>query len=135
MQLRLRPARAEDRKDVVALLEAEELEAHFEPNEFHVAEIDGRVVACARLKPLPDGSHELASVAVRETVRGTGVGARLVGAVLAAAPRDVHALALAPGFFERQGFRARDDVPALLREKADGLCASSGFVPMTFQKP
>lgn len=120
---------------VVALLESEGLEADFVAQEFTLLfDEAGRVVACARLKPLDDGSHELASVAVRADMRGRRVGERLVGQVLANEAGPVHAIALAPGFFERQGFVRVEETPAPLRQKMDGVCTSSGAVAMTWRR-
>lgn len=126
-----RIGRASDEAAVVALLESEELEPDFVAAEFFVLEEAGAVVACARLKPLGDASHELASVAVRADRRGAGFGRRVVLAALERAPGVVHALALEPAFFERLGFRRVESPPAPLLEKAAGLCAGSGFVPMS----
>ena len=121
----VRPARASDAAQVVALEQAAGVEVAFDPAEFHVAESDGRVVACARLRRFPDGTLEIASVAVDSALRGQGVGARLVQRTLEDADGPVHALALAPGFFLRLGFRAVPDVPAALREKLETTCADS----------
>lgn len=128
----LRPARDTDAAAVIRLLEDAKLEVAFAPPEFHVAERDGDIVACGRLKPLADGTLELASVAVREDLRGQRIGDALVRALLQRARAPVVALALAPGFFERVGLRRLDAVPDALREKADGFCASTGFVPMAW---
>ena len=130
--LAIRRARDGDAASVVRLLQAASLEVAFAPDEFLVAEQDGEVVACGRLKPLNDGTLELASVAVRDDLRGRRIGERLVRALLDAADRPVVALALAPAFFERVGLQRIADVPAALREKADGVCASSGYVPMAW---
>jgi len=129
----LRPAREGDRGDVLALLESEDLEADFAPGEFLVAEQARRIVACGRLKPLPGGAYELASVAVAPALRATGLGRTLVKELLAAAgDAEVYALALASGFFAKQGFVALDATPDALKEKAEGVCASRGFVPMRY---
>ena len=130
--LHVRPARDADAPAVVRLLEGAGLDAAFEPREFVVAESAGRVVASARLRPLADGTRELASVAVAKELRGQGVGARVVQAALAPATGTVFALALAPGFFERLGFQRLPETPEALRDKADGTCASSGFAPMAW---
>lgn len=126
----IRRARPEDAADVVKLLADAKLEVAFDPSEFRVARLGGRVIACARLKPLPDGTLELASVAVREDLRGKGIGEKLVRATLDVAKAPVVALAVAPGFFERLGLRRLDHVPVALRQKAEGMCSSSGAVPM-----
>jgi N-acetylglutamate synthase-like GNAT family acetyltransferase len=127
--LLLRPARDTDARAVVDLLAEAHLNAAFDPREFRVAEEDGRVVACARLRDL-GGAHELASVAVAPARRRLGVGERLVRETLRDARGPVFALALAPAFFERLGFRGLADVPEALRERAARECAKTTFVPM-----
>jgi len=138
MQATVRPARSADEPAVLALLRPEGLEAHFVVSEFQVAEDAGagRVVACGRLKRLPDGGLELASVAVAPDRRGQGAGDAVVRALLGQADGPVHALALAPGFFARHGFApiAVERLPASLQAKATGMCASSGFVAMAREK-
>lgn len=127
----IRDARLEDAPAVLALLRDAKLEAEFDAGEFVVAERGERIVGCARLKRLPGGDLELASVAVAPHLRGAGLGAALTRAALARADGGpVIALALAPGFFSRFGFEPLDDAPPALRAKADGFCRSSGFVPM-----
>lgn len=102
----------------------------FEAPQWAVAVRDEAVVACGRLRPLADGTHELAGVDVDPTLRGRGVGAALVRGLLAQAPGTVVALALAPAFFERLGFRRLAAVPPVLADKAAGACATQPFVPM-----
>lgn len=129
----VRKARASDAAPVLALLRSHTgLEADFDAAEFHVAE-DGRgVVACGRLRRHPDGAVELASVAVQAGLKGAGVGTRLVEAMLAPPQPVLFALALAPGFFARFGFAEvpRGRLPASVRAKAEGLCASQPYVAM-----
>jgi len=77
--------------------------------EFHVAEQDGEVVACAALRLLWRDLGEVRSLAVRPDAHGRGLGQRLVDAVVADAralglPRVV-ALTREVEFFERCGFR------------------------------
>lgn len=126
----LRRARASDERAVVDLLDAAGLDAGFAAPEFFVLEQGARIVATARLRPLAGGAYELASVAVAEDLRGEGLGSIVVREALSHAAGPVLALALAPGFFERHGFRRLAGVPRELEEKAEGICASTGFVPM-----
>lgn len=121
----VRDAQASDAGAVVALEQASGVEVAFDPSEFVVAQEDGRLVACARLRRFVDGTLEIASVAVEPALRGQGVGARLVRETLARADGPVHALALAPGFFLKLGFRAVPEAPPALREKLETTCASS----------
>ena len=129
----VRRARPSDAPAVLALLRSHPgLEVDFDAAEFHVAE-DGRgIVACGRLRRHPDGSVELASVAVQPSLKGTGVGTRLVESMLHGPQPELFALALAPGFFARFGFAevARGTMPASVRAKAEGLCASQPYVAM-----
>ena len=85
--------------------------------EFHVAEIEGEVVACAALRLLWDDLGEVRSLAVRPGHQGRGLGAQLVDAVLEDAralgvPRVI-ALTREVGFFERCGFMvaSRENLP------------------------
>ena len=47
-----------------------------------MAEIEGRPVGCCALLRLEDGGYELAKMAVDETVRGRGIGKRLMAAAI-----------------------------------------------------
>ncbi len=85
--------------------------------EFQVAERDGEVVACAALRLLWSDLGEVRSLAVRPDYHGRGLGAALVGRVVAEArqltiPRVI-ALTREVAFFERCGFRTetRDALP------------------------
>lgn len=126
----LRRARATDEREVTRLLEAAHLDAEFVADEAFVVEQGGRVVATARLRPVMGGAYELASVAVSEDLRKSGLGSAVVREALAQVAEPVFALALAPGFFERHGFRRLAETPPELKDKAEGICASTGFVPM-----
>jgi argininosuccinate lyase len=85
--------------------------------EFHVAEREGGIVACAALRLLWDDLGEVRSLAVRPDHHGNGLGARLVRRVLDDAralglPRVI-ALTREVEFFERCGFTtaSRDALP------------------------
>lgn len=133
--VRVRNARDTDAKAVVELLSSEHhLEIAFDPAEFVVAEIGNEIVGCGRLKGLSPDAYEIASVVVKETARRHRVGATTVRALLERAHGTVYALALAPEFFKAQGFRPIPNVPDLLIGKATSVCASSGFIPMAFQR-
>jgi argininosuccinate lyase / amino-acid N-acetyltransferase len=80
--------------------------------EFHVAERGGEIVGCAALRVLWEDLGEVRSLAVREDQHGTGLGQKLVAAVIADAraldlPRVI-ALTREVGFFERCGFTVGD---------------------------
>jgi len=76
--------------------------------EFHVAESQGRIVACAALRVLWEDLGEVRSLAVAPDHHGKGLGAELVARVVDDAraiglPRII-ALTRTVGFFERSGF-------------------------------
>lgn len=134
MQVLSRRAVPADEAGVLALLRQHDgLETGFAAAEFAVTVQDRRVLACGRLRRHADGALELASVAADRDHQGAGLASVLVRRLLADARGEpVYALALAPGFFARHGFRevAKESLPAPVRAKADGMCASKAFVPM-----
>ena len=101
------------------------------------ADLDcGQSLLSFHLKTLRDAAL-LRSAAVRADLRGTGVGAALVGALLdRARRRDVKTLVLltttAERWFPRFGFESitRDDVPEKLKvsEEFRGACPASAHV-------
>jgi N-acetylglutamate synthase-like GNAT family acetyltransferase len=129
----LRRAAPADEGAVLALLRSHQgLEVGFLASEFCLAVEGDEVLACGRLRRHVDGSLELASVATRAGLHGKGLGSSLVRCILGGVREPVYALALAPGFFERHGFHevAREGLPASVRAKAEGLCASQPYVAM-----
>lgn len=74
---------------------------------FLIAEDErGRFLGCGQLKLHKDGSEELASLYVEPTDRGRGIAAKLIGALLARARKDIWLTcrtALVP-FYNRYGF-------------------------------
>lgn len=129
----VRPARPADRAAVMALLSGYSgLEQAFEPTEFVVATDAGRIVACGRFRIHPDGAAEIASVAASKERHGSGLGTAVVQRLLGGRKGPVYALALAPGFFARHGFieTPRSALPASVRAKAEGMCASQPYVAM-----
>ena len=133
MPLLVRAARPADAPAVLALLgRYPGLEVAFDPSEFVVVAEGAAIVACGRLRHHGDGALELASVAAEPGRHGAGLGSAVVKALLAGVDGPVYALALAPGFFARHGFRevAKAGLPASVRAKADGLCASQPYAAM-----
>lgn len=126
----LRRARPGDADAARALLDEADVEAAFEADEFLVADGPDGLLGCVRLKPLPHGGHELASLAVAPDARGRGLGGRLVEEVLDHADGPVHALALAPDLLEDHGFVPADEVHPDLADKQAELCGERGAVPM-----
>jgi len=79
---------------------------------FLVAEHEGRVVGCGSLVELTSRLTELRSLAVLPDYRSTGLGRRLVEALVIAAREagydQLCALTLVEGFFNRLGFQTVD---------------------------
>jgi amino-acid N-acetyltransferase len=131
---RLRPARIEDVRGMLALIEPLEAEGTLvkrsrelleaEIGNFFVVEHDGAIVGCAALYPFPaDKSAEFACLAVAQEYRDEGYGERLLKACEERAKtlriRRVFALTTrAAHWFLEQGFRAAavDALPSRRRE-------------------
>jgi len=121
--LRIRPALVKDRRAVAGMISRFGLAPGFDQKEFRVAEHRGNVVGCARLRFLGD-AYELASLGVKESYHGRGVGTAIVRACTEAADENVFCLTEKRGFFGRLGFRevAQGSIPAELRKKLDRWC-------------
>ena len=85
--------------------------------DFKVAEAGGETVGCVALHIYWRDLAEIKSLAVREDLKGRGIGAALVRAAVAEAKRlglsRLFALTLEGGFFERLGFEqvSMDSLP------------------------
>jgi amino-acid N-acetyltransferase len=154
----IRPALPSDVRAVRALVEpyaearillAKELGGYFEAvQEFLVADVAAEgapphVVGCGALHVLWDDLAEIRTLAVGPERRGTGVGHRLVVALLERARalglRRVFCLTFEVAFFERHGFRAIEGTPVtpdvyteLLRSHDDGVAE---FLDLARVKP
>ena len=77
--------------------------------EFTVAEEDGKVLACGALKIYSAELAEIRSLCVAPGVTSRGMGRAVSNQILAEAERyglkTIFALTVAPGFFEKLGFR------------------------------
>jgi len=139
-EVRIAPASAADREEVVALLESCALppagiDDHF-PHAFLVARgEDGALRGTAGVEIHGDAGL-LRSVAVAETARGQGLGERLSRAAMElAAERGVRETYLlttgAEGYFPRLGFVrvAREEMPASLdaSEQLRGACPATAI--------
>jgi len=98
--------------------------------EFQVAEDDGRILGCVAVDLFWSDLAEVKSLAVREGVRGRGVGSRLIVSAIADARRlgvrRLFALTYETAFFERHGFSVIDR--QLLPEKVWRECIACGKV-------
>jgi N-acetylglutamate synthase-like GNAT family acetyltransferase len=100
----IRKARSEDLGQVRRLAESLDLDyPGMERDRIWVADEAGRVAGIVALMKHPD-SDELVALGVEPGHRSKGLGRRLVEALLAEAPDDVHLATIIPGFFERCGF-------------------------------
>jgi len=76
---------------------------------FVVAEQDGRVVGCCALQIIWADLAEIKSLTVEEANAGKGIGRMLLNSALEQARelgvQRVFALTLAPGYFEKMGFK------------------------------
>ncbi len=124
--MNIRQAEPKDRTAVLSILREFKLEQEFDPEETLLAEIDGEVVGCARLKHFID-CYELCSVAVKEEYQGNGIGTKLVESCLANADAIVYCLTFVPEFFNKFGFAAieKDALPQELKSRA-GCCDAAG---------
>lgn len=153
MNLTIRPALPSDVRTVRALVEpyaqrrillAKELVGYFEAvQEFLVAEVDGEVVGCGALHVMWDDLAEVRTLAVAPGHLGTGVGHRLLTALVDRARafglRRVFCLTFEVDFFARQGFEVIEGTPVtsdvyaeLLRSHDDGVAE---FLDLARVKP
>ncbi len=126
------------------ILLAKELVGYFESvQEFVVAESGGAVVGCGALHVMWDDLAEIRTLAVAPEHLGTGVGHRLVTALVERAVamglRRVFCLTFEVDFFERQGFTEIEGTPVstdvyaeLLRSHDDGVAE---FLDLARVKP
>ncbi len=116
--LTLRQATAEDTPSIDALISGHLAEGHLLPralgeiavhaHRFIVAVDDEHVVGCVDLAPLSSTVAEIRSLVVSEDTRASGVGRRLIDAVVARASRSgferICAFTHAPSYFVKHGF-------------------------------
>lgn len=149
----IRPARPADVRTIRDIVEnytadrillAKELIAYFESvQEFVVAEHGRHVVGCGALHVLWDDIAEVRTLAVHPSVKGHGIGHRLLEALLDRARslglRRVFCLTFEVGFFARHGFRVIEGTPVgtdvyqeMLRSHDDGVAE---FLDLARVKP
>jgi N-acetylglutamate synthase-like GNAT family acetyltransferase len=80
---------------------------------------DGSLAACGQLKPHTDGSVELASLVVREDLRGRGLARLVIETLIEKHPAELYLTCRSElgSFYEKFGFRALsvDEMPAFFQ--------------------
>jgi len=119
-QFFLRPATEEDFSEIRALIRQVRINpTGLDWHRFTVAVSGEDMIACAQLKPVPDGLTELASLAVRPAHRHQGIARALIEHLLQTAPRPVYLTCRSSlgQFYEKFGFRAlkTHDLPPYYR--------------------
>jgi N-acetylglutamate synthase-like GNAT family acetyltransferase len=119
----IRPATIADQHAISGLIR----EARLNPRDLDwrrfvvAADTRAGLVGCAQVRVHARGTRELASLAVTAARQGTGLGRRLVEAILASEPHDVYLMTRreTASYFERFGFRriAPSDAPADFRRQ------------------
>ena len=101
--------------DARILLQKESVQLYEDIQDFWVADDSGRVVGCGALHPLWEDLAEIRTVAVDPSVRGRGVGHRLVKRLVETARElgvaRVFVLTFEVTFFERHGFEPIEGAP------------------------
>ena len=144
MEYAIRRARTRDVRVIGALVDANvdsgrllakaTVTLYEDVQEFWVAErsADGEIVGCGALHVMWEDLAEIRTIAVHEDSQGSGVGHRLVEALLGSARelgvRRVFVLTFAVGFFAGHGFKPIDGSPVspevyeeLLRSYDEGV--------------
>jgi N-acetylglutamate synthase-like GNAT family acetyltransferase len=105
----LRPATAADEADIKALIKLVRINPmDLDWRRFLLASTpDGRLAACAQIKPHTDGTRELASLAVGDAWRGRGLARLLVEALIAREARPIYLTCRSglESFYQKFGFR------------------------------
>ena len=141
-QVIVRPATTADIKSIRAIIDtyvlgrrllAKETVTLYETvQEFTVAEYDGEVVGCGALHVLWEDLAEVRTVAVKETMRGKGVGNAIIEEIVrrarAIGVQRIFCLTFETDFFGRNGFEVIEGTPVepdvyqqLLRSYDEGI--------------
>ena len=121
----IRPARTSDIKAIRAiideyaasrrLLTKETVTLYESVQEFTVAEIDGKIVGCGAVHVLWEDLAEVRSVAVDQSIRGQGIGHRILEALISRASeigvKRIFCLTFETEFFGRHGFKEIQGTP------------------------
>ncbi len=105
----LRPAAAADEADIKALIKLVRINPmDLDWRRFLLASTpDGRLAACAQIKPHADGTRELASLAVSPAWRGRGLARLLIEALIVREARPIYLTCRSglESFYQKFGFR------------------------------
>jgi N-acetylglutamate synthase-like GNAT family acetyltransferase len=83
VQIDVRRAQQQDQAAITAMIRQARLNpAGLQWPQFMVASDDQQIIGVAQVRPYPDGTRELASLAVAPAARGQGVATRLIDALL-----------------------------------------------------
>jgi N-acetylglutamate synthase-like GNAT family acetyltransferase len=78
-----------------------------------------QVIGCGQIKPHGDGSHELASIAVRPEWQNQGIGQAIIEQLLSEGPRPLYLTCRASleGYYQKYGFvvTTPDEMPPYFR--------------------
>ncbi len=109
MTVTIRPATEADQPTIEAIIHAADINPNgLDWRRFLLAEADGQIIGTGQVKPHPDGSRELASIAVIPEWRGKGVAQQIIAALLARENEPLYLMcesSLEP-LYARFGFRA-----------------------------
>ena len=111
MPLIIRPAGAEDQYAITAIVRAARINPRdLDWQRFLLAQWGQDVIGVGQVKPHPDGSRELASIAVVPEWQGNGVGGALIRALLARETDPLHLMCAdnREHYYERFGFQRLD---------------------------
>ncbi len=93
---------------------------------FRVIARDSAIIACGSLENFTPELAEIRSLMVNETIKGAGLGRKIVAELLALAEqrevKRVMALTYVPGFFHKMGFETVDK--DIFPEKIWGICVN-----------
>jgi amino-acid N-acetyltransferase len=117
----IRPAIAADQANIKQMVRDEYLDpSALDWSHFLVAEMNGDIVGIGQVRPYLD-CHELGSLVVKKPYRGTGLGAKLVNALLERESGDVYLECQAKNetYYNRFGFHKipKNEAPTILRRK------------------
>lgn len=117
--MEVRKARQEDLPAIEALALQFDLDhANMQAENFIVAEEKGLIIGIGQILPYPD-CMELASLGVLPEFQRTGIGKKIVEALLADTQGEVYLATIRPDYFSRFGFKKTLDFPVSMKKKSE----------------